>query len=214
MTTRTYGLAVMFAVTTWGAGVAAQDAGAPSGARRWIQTRHGAVNRLLERPATPARNTQVARILDGMLDLTELARQALTPYWEQRSAQERTDFVDLLRQLIERNYQQNLDHTLNFDVTYEPEVPEAGTAMVTERTVARSRTDPRAALVRVDYKMHPSGANWVVTDIVTNGASLVQSYHDSYTRIIREHGFPELLTRMRSRIAQMATTPDGGTATP
>jgi ABC-type transporter MlaC component len=46
----------------------------------------------------------------------------------------------------------------------------------------------------------------VVWDLVTNGSSLVQTYHDSYTRIIRERGFAELMNRLRTRVQSQGTT--------
>ena len=42
-------------------------------------------------------------------------------------------------------------------------------------------------------------------DLVTNGVSLVQTYHDSYSRIIRERGFAELIRRMQARVQALQT---------
>jgi ABC-type transporter MlaC component len=42
----------------------------------------------------------------------------------------------------------------------------------------------------------------VIWDLVTNGSSTVQTYRESYTRIVRERGFDELLRRLRARAAQ------------
>jgi phospholipid transport system substrate-binding protein len=181
--------------------VSAQTRGGP---RAWIELRHAAVNRLLRSPAAGAaaeqRNAQVARILNQMIDLDELARRALDPYWAERTPAERDEFIGLLRQLIERNYRQNLDQTLGFAVTYDPEVIDAAANTATVRTVARSRTDARAAPVTVEYRLRRRNNEWIVYDLVTNNASLVASYHESYVRIIRERGFATLLQRMRARV--------------
>jgi phospholipid transport system substrate-binding protein len=173
-----------------------------NGPRQFVEVRHAAVNRLLRQPAaTPQRDAQVARILNGLLDLDELAQRALDPFWAQRTPAERQEFITLLRQLIERNYQQNLRQTADFAVAYEPETinESAGTAVV--RSTARSRTDARAAPVTLEYRLIRRNNAWLVYDVVTNNSSLLQTYHDSYTRIIRTQGFPALLTRMRSRVA-------------
>lgn len=191
---------------------ATAEAQAPNGAQRWIATRHAAVTRLLQAHPTGAaleqRNAQVTRILNDMIDLQELARRSLDPFWAQRTEAERQEFLGLLRQLIERNYRQNLDRTLDFAVSYEPEQVDAAAGTAVVRTVARSRTDARAAPVTIEYRMRRSGNAWVVFDLVTNGSSLVQTYHDSYTRIIRDRGFPELITRLRARVASLQS---GGT---
>jgi phospholipid transport system substrate-binding protein len=147
----------------------------------------------------------VSRVLNQMLDLDELARLALEPEWAARTPAERTQFVGLLRQLIERNYRQNLDATLNFAVSYDAETIDAAAGTATVRTVARSRSDVRAAPVTIEYKLRRRGAEWIVFDLVTNGVSLVQTYHDSYSRIIRERGFAELIRRMQARVQALQT---------
>lgn len=202
------GVAVAIALAIPGTSFA-QSRGGP---RTFVEARHTAVNRLLQvnapagSPQATQRDGQVTRILNTMLDLDELSRRALEPYWAERTATEKQEFTGLLRQLIERNYRQNLNQSLAWGVTYEPEQIDdtQGTAVV--RTVARSRTDARAAPVTIEYRLHRRGANdWVVYDIVTNGSSLVQTYHDSYTRIIRERGFAELMNRLRTRVRSPAT---------
>lgn len=190
----------------------------PPGAdpRRWVEGRLGAVTRLLATnadagaPAVAARDAQVARILNGMLDIEELGRRALDPYFAQQTPEHQAEFVTLLRQLIERNYRQNLESTLSWAVTYgAPAAGADGTAVVP--TTARSRTSARTEPVTIDYHLRRRGTDWVVYDIVTNRSSLVQSYRDGYTRIVRDRGFPELLRRLRQRVAALGT---GSTVNP
>jgi phospholipid transport system substrate-binding protein len=211
---KTIAVTVLAAVMALSGAAGAQLRGGP---RQWIQARHVVVNRLLSAHPAPGspeaaqRDARVAAVLNQMLDLDELARLALEPEWNARTPAEKAQFVGLLRQLIERNYRQNLDATLNFAVSYEAETVDeaAGTAVV--RTVARSRTDVRAAPVTIEYRLRKRGSDWIVYDLVTSGASLVQTYHDSYLRIIRERGFPELIRRMEARVAALRT---GAAVTP
>lgn len=177
--------------------------------RRWVEGRLGAVTRLLAQSgdagaATAARDAQVARILNGMLDIEELGRRSLDPYFGQQSAADQAAFVSLLRQLIERNYRNNLESTLHWAVTYGAGTAGAdGTAMVP--TTARSRTNVRTEPVTIDYHLRRRANDWIVYDIVTNRSSLVQSYRDGYTRIVRDRGFAELLRRLRQRVAALGT---------
>lgn len=205
---KTIAVTVLAAVLGIASVSGAQPRGGP---RQWIQARHVVVNRLLQThpavgsPEATQREARVSAVLNGMLDLDELARLALEPEWAARTPAEKTQFVGLLRQLIERNYRQNLDATLNFAVTYDAETIDQAAGTATVRTVARSRSDVRAAPVTIEYRLRRRGADWIVYDLVTNGASLVQTYHDSYTRIIRERGFAELIRRMQARVAALQT---------
>ncbi len=176
--------------------------------RQFVLARYEAVQRLLRQPAPAGspqaaqREQQISRLLNGMIDVEELARRALDPFWVQRTPAEREEFVGLLRQLIERSYRQHLDQTNNYAITYGPAERDeaAGTAVV--RSTARSRTDARATAVTIEYRMMRRDNRWVVYDIVTNGSSLVETYRESYTRIVRDRGFAELLRRLRARVAQ------------
>lgn len=175
--------------------------------RQFVVARFEAVQRLVRQPVEAGspqatqRAQQVSRLLNGMIDVEELGRRALDGYWVDRSEPERTEFVTLLRQLIERSYRQHIDQTGSFAVTYEAAQRDdaAGTAAV--RSTARSRTDARATPVIIEYRLLRRDGRWVVYDIVTNGSSLVDTYRESYTRIVRDRGFAELLRRLRARVA-------------
>jgi len=205
---RRIGLLVLCA--SLGAGVTAGAQPAPRNApREFVVNRHRAVMQLLQRrptvgtPEREARDRAVANVLNGMLDIDELARRALEPYWAPQTPADQQEFTSLLRQLIERNYRENLDGTLGWTVRWEDAVlDDAGTAATVRSTAQSNNVRERA--VTIEYRLQRRGQGWIVYDIVTNGASLVQSYHDAYTRIIRDptKGFPELLRRLRNRVSQ------------
>jgi phospholipid transport system substrate-binding protein len=209
---RRFASLVLSAVALSAASARAQPAPGGADPRRWVEGRLGAVTRLLAQgsdagvAATATRDAQVARILNGMLDIEELGRRALDPHFAQQTPADQAEFVSLLRQLIERNYRRNLESTLSWAVTYgAPTAAADGSAVVP--TTARSRTSARTEPVTIDYHLRHRGADWIVYDIVTNRSSLVQSYRDGYTRIVRDRGFPELLRRLRQRVAALATGP-------
>lgn len=206
---RRIGLLVLCASLGAGVAASAQPRNAP---REFVVNRHRAVMQLLQRqtavgsPEREARDRAVANVLNGMLDIDELARRALEPHWASQTPADQHEFTSLLRQLIERNYRDNLDGTLGWTVRWEDAVADDAGLTATVRSTAQS-TNARERAVTIEYRLQRRGASWIVYDIVTNGASLVQSYHDAYTRIIRDptKGFPELLRRLRTRVSQAST---------
>jgi phospholipid transport system substrate-binding protein len=56
----------------------------------------------------------------------------------------------------------------------------------------------------VDYLMHQVDGKWRIVDIVTEGTSLVGNYRSQFRRVIKKHGFPELLKRMKNKAGQGA----------
>lgn len=176
-------------------------------ATRYLRQRNDEVLTILRRPATTdaqraQRGTEVTGILSDLLDYQELARRSLGPHWDQHTEAERREFVDLLRQLVERNYQQNLERLVEFEVSYTAETADTDGTVV--RTEARSRTERRQPPVEITYTLHLQGTAWRVFDVVTDGVSLVRNYRNQFNRIITEHGWPALLTRMRERLAAPA----------
>lgn len=192
-------LAALVWASAFAAPAAAQD---PAAAQSFLEGKQEQVRRLLRTPANARRNQRLTGVLGDLLDYEELSRRALGAHWEARTPTERTEFVSVLRQLVERNYQQNLQNTLDFDIRYLG--AEAADGAVVVRTEARARSNRRAPPVSIDYTLRHSGGEWRVFDVKTDGSSMVRAYRSQFNRIIGRDGWDGLMTRMRE---QLGTTP-------
>ncbi|UJR79154.1 MlaC/ttg2D family ABC transporter substrate-binding protein [Sandaracinus amylolyticus] len=208
MTMRTIFLALALAAlsfTSIASIASAQEGGA---ATRFLRQRHDEVTRIMRRDASTdaaraARSQEVTRILSQLLDYQELSRRALGTHWESRTPAQRTQFVDLLRQLVERNYEANLERIQDFEVRYtREEAISDGTVVFTE---ARSRQERRQPPVEISYSMHLTEGAWRVFDVNTDGVSLVRNYNRQFNRIIGQDGWDALITRMQERLASGRT---------
>ncbi len=69
------------------------------------------INRLLVQKLKPGSaaekktKEEVKKAVNSLLDFDELARLSLAKHWKSRTEKERTEFVRILKDLIERNYQ-------------------------------------------------------------------------------------------------------------
>lgn len=173
-----------------------------------LEAQHEEVNRLLRQSATndaarQQRSQRLTRMLNDLLDYEELSRRALGEQWQQRSEAERRQFVDLLRRLVERNYESNLERTLEYEITYDRESRRGDLTVV--HTTARSRTQRRQPPVSIDYGMRSVNGTWRVVDVTTDGVSMVDNYRSQFTRIINREGWNELIARMQRRLEQGST---------
>jgi phospholipid transport system substrate-binding protein len=168
-------------------------------AGRYLAGRHDEVKRILARGGSGG-SAQVTQIISGLLDFSGVSEAALGDHWDERSAAERTEFVALLRTLVERNYQNQLESTQAYQITYGDEA--ARGSLVVVATSARSTENRRAPEVSIDYHMKREGNRWIVEDVITDGVSMVRNYRSQFDRIIRRDGWDGLLERMRSRVAQ------------
>ncbi len=177
-------------------------------ASRFLRQRHDEVSRLMRRAASTdadreRRSQEVTRILSELLDYQELSRRSLGSHWESSTPEQREQFVSLLRQLVERNYQANLERIQEFEVRYASEEPVGGGMLV--RTEARSRSERRQPPVEIAYSMHQTGGAWRVFDVTTDGVSLVGNYQRQFNRIITQNGWDELIRRMQQRLESGAS---------
>lgn len=170
----------------------------PARAQAYLEAQHERANRILGEAEGAARSQQLTTLLGNLLDFDALSEAALGVHWEAQPVAERTRFVALLRQLVERSYEANLQGTLNFDVSYANAEARGDNVLV--QTSARSRTNRRAPAVTIDYTMRREGREWRVIDIITDGQSLVGGYRAQFNRIISRDGWDALITRMEQRL--------------
>ncbi len=153
---------------------------------------------MLQRNAGAARDRQLSQLLDDLLDYEALSEASLAGHWEEQSEAQRSEFVSLLKQLVERSYKANLQRTLDYRVDYESAERRGNKVLVT--TSARSRENRRAPAVSIVYEMVPAGRGWRVVNVITDGQSLVQSYRSQFHRILERDGWDGLLGKMRERL--------------
>jgi len=180
-------------------------ASAQGSARAYLERRHDEVNRILRQDAeTDAarerRSQRLTRLLNQLLDYEGLSEASLGDHWDAHSEEERARFVALLRQLVERNYEANLERILEYEVSYEDERSRGDRTLVT--TSARSRTQRRQPPVEIEYTMRSVSGDWRVIDVTTDGVSMVRNYREQFDRIIERDGWDELIARMERRLEE------------
>jgi len=135
-----------------------------------------------------------------MLDYGQLARASLGDRWDKLTADQQTEFSDLLKQLVRKNYQRNLKKMLGWEVQYLGEESKDDGVLVKTRAV--SKTDKRAEPIQLDFKMAETNGGWLVVDLVPEGASLVSTYRNQFTRILDKDGYPALKAKMLKKLGQ------------
>ncbi len=168
-------------------------------AERFIRTKHNRVRAVLRRRDTPKRADQLTELLGEFLDYDMLAELSLDREWNERSPKERKRFVSLLRQLVERQYQRNMESTLKYKVIWVGSEALDGTSVLVKSS-ARSQVKKRQPPVAIDYSMRPDGKEWRVWDISTDGVSLVKNYKRQFRRVINDEGWEGLIGRMEKKL--------------
>ena len=144
---------------------------------------------------TQQQREELKNIINGIIDYRAMAQYALGDTYNELSAEEREEFVDLFSTIIR-------DHSLNkldiyrAEVKYEEINVDGSTADV--RTMAQLE-DVRTP---VGYEMKFKNGEWVVTDMIIDDVSTAESYNRQFQKIIRKKGYDALLKNLRKRAAK------------
>ena len=151
-------------------------------------------------------DAEVDKVFDQVLDYRVLAEAALGENWGDRTDAERAEFTDLLAKLVRNSYRKNLKKTLGYSIAYKG--TEKGKDGEIVRTVATSTKDAREEPMSIDYVVRSENAGQRIIDVVTEGSSMVLNYRSSFNRIMKKGGFPEVLKRMRKKVASGSVNAD------
>jgi phospholipid transport system substrate-binding protein len=162
-----------------------------------VRSRNEAVSAILETAGDPVDDATLERLKDvinGFIDFQELSRRALGPHWDARTEQEKTDFVDVFRQLIRNSSVRKLGVYRADSVTYNP--PEGSGDEITLVTVAY-RDEGSAEVV---YEMHRVDGEWRAYDVIVDGSSTVRTYRDSFNQEIRRGSYEAMYAKLVDRL--------------
>ena len=158
------------------------------------------VVKVLEDPALkaddkkPERRAAVRKIASEVFDVQETARRALGPHWQQRTPQERQEFVQLFAELLEQTYISKIDLFGGEKLKFTDEKVDGDNAIVRAKVVTKQQTE-----VPVEARMLRKGDRWLIYDILIENISLVGNYRAQFDRIIRTSSYEDLVKRLRTR---------------
>jgi phospholipid transport system substrate-binding protein len=144
------------------------------------------------------RRQALRQTIGGIFDYTEISKRSLGKYWKQRTPAEQKQFVDLFAALLERTYANKIESYNNEKIIYLSEKVEGNYAEVKSKVISASHDE-----FTLDYKLINENGKWMVYDVVVEGISLVSNYRGQFSRIISEHGYGELLTKLQGKSEDM-----------
>ena len=149
-------------------------------------------------PEHDAKRTEMHKIVRGFLDFEELAHRALARHWDAINAKQRTEFVGVLRDLIERNYIKQVHGQPNYDLHFSKETLTGSEATVI--ATLETSNDGKKVTVEMEYKLLYKGDHWLVYDVITDEQSMLENYRAEFNKIITKESFDALLKRMKKRL--------------
>ena len=163
----------------------------------------GAVDRVLKTLDDPSlkgegkvadRRVAVRKIANEIFDFGEIAKRSMARHWQPLTDPQRTEFVGLFADLLERSYISKIELYGGEKIQFVGEAIEGEGAVVRTKLVTKQGTE-----IPIDYRMLRRGEQWLVYDVVIEGVSLISNYRTQFNKIITTSSFQELMKKMKTK---------------
>jgi len=145
------------------------------------------------------RRLAVRKIANEIFDFREIARRSLGSYWPPLSEAQRTEFLGLFGDLLERSYISKIELYGGEKIMYSGERVDGDLATVRTIIITKNGTE-----VPVDYRLFMRGDRWMIYDLSIDGISLVSNYRTQFNKIIQTNGYDSLVEKMKTKQSQFA----------
>ena len=151
-----------------------------------------------------ARIAKVRAVVEPQFDAQEVAKRTLGSYWQERTEEERQQFISLFTELVQKTYAGTLDR-YNADVKfyYDQERIDDKFAEVDTRIF-----DPiKNKAFAITYKLHQKNDKWLIYDIVAENVSMVRNYRNQFDRILSKSSYQDLVQTLQTKIKELDVAP-------
>lgn len=146
--------------------------------------------------ATAAQRKKVEDFINDGIDFAEMGERALGPHWDDLTAAQRTEFIDVFSAIVRSQSLADLD-IYNSKVTYQSISVDGTTATV------KTLTNYKDKQTNVTYLLTWHDNAWWIYDIILDGVSTIDGYAKSFQTVIRKRGYEALKTSLDKKYAKM-----------
>lgn len=175
----------------------------------------GAVDRVLKTLEDPSlkgegkvgeRRVAVRKIANEIFDFGEIAKRSMARHWQPLTEAQRSEFVGLFADLLERSYISKIETYGGEKIQYSGERVDGEYATVSTKIITKNGTE-----VPVDYRMIRRADRWLVYDVSIEGVSLVSNYRTQFNKIIQTSSYNELVAKLKNKQGELLAEDKGQT---
>lgn len=148
---------------------------------------------------TAQQREELKTLINGVVDFQAMGKQALGPFWADLSSEQRTEFVDVFRDIVRAQSLSDLE-VYNSKVTYKTIDVTGDSAFV------RTTTQYKGTSANVDYVLERENGEWLAQDIIIDDVSTAESYARSFQTVVRKKGFDALMQTLRKKREKIAAS--------
>jgi phospholipid transport system substrate-binding protein len=137
--------------------------------------------------------SSLRQILLTRFDFATMAQKSLGNRWNDLNGKEK-EFVSAFTDFVEHSYMSTLGSYRGEKVVYDRDRVNGEAAEVDTRVVGG-----QGAPIKIGYKLHLTGEQWMVYDAVIDDVSLVGNYRSQFARILHTASLEELIQNLRAK---------------
>ncbi len=147
---------------------------------------------------TEQNRDDIRSVVAGRFDYREMSKRSLGKIWEEISSQEKSDFTELFRKLLERSYGNRLAGFRDQKVEFDDAQFKRDKARVKSKVIDSEKVTP------VEYRLHQTSTGWQVYDIKIEGVSLVSNFRKDFEEGIKSNGgFEGLFHALEEKVKKL-----------
>ena len=147
------------------------------------------------------------KLIKERFDEQEFARRALGSHWQERTEEEKKEFVETFSGLLERTYLDKIDSYLakagtfsEKNVRYLKETTKGKYVILSTQIITSDNAE-----IPVLYLFKNKQGNWLACDVAIEGVSIAKNYRAQFKEILANSSFAVLIDKLKSK-EQMGVT--------
>ena len=170
-----------------------------------VKDRNQTIEKIVKSPTegeTSEEREQIRLIVSELFDFKTYSQISLGRYWEERSDAEKTEFAELCRQLIEKNYADPKLYKKAEKVVY------AGASIDGDEGEVKTIVSYKTEESTIDYQLKKVGDRWLIYDMVIDDLSIAKSNRSQFRKEIRKSSYEGLVKKLRDKLARQEEDQD------
>jgi phospholipid transport system substrate-binding protein len=135
----------------------------------------------------------IREILLTRFDFEAMAQQSLGHRWNDLNGNQQ-EFVSVFTDFVEQGYMSTLGSYRGEKVVYDDDRVNGESAEVDTRVIGG-----QGAPIKIGYKLHLTGREWMVYDAVIDDVSVIGNYRTQFARILRTASLDQLTQSLRAK---------------
>ncbi len=164
-------------------------------------------------PARDKARTEARLAVSRLIDFEALAKSTLGSHWDGFKPAQRTRYTEALKGAMEASYLSRMKPGEGVDVSAVKtellgETPQEPDILVKTRVTSGQDS------ATIDYLMHKEAKGYRAIDVITEGASLADTYRESVGKLLPKKGLEGVIATLEKKRKQFEAAPAGAKADP